>query len=298
MIHAMEVNTTYEPYAQEPEYIETNRGLIDSLRLEEVNKVIDLACGTGLLTDLLLQARPNVAVVGIDLSGEQIEIGQRAFREKGLLAETPEAWEEAARSGRGVVRLIQGSADKIDFPDGAFDLAMIGNAIHLMPDQPAFLREVHRALRPGGEFCFNSVFFNGTYPKESEAVYAEWMKEAVRILQEKNERRRTEGLLPISRQRGRAGRAFDKGWRSSQQWSDLLEECGFRVEINRKRSVPISKRGLELVGAYGGLAEVLMSGYPVEIASECLQEAVGRAFDNAGVSEVGRFWLEVTAVRV
>ena len=54
---------------------------------------------------------------------------------------------------------------------------------------------------------------------------------------------------------------------------------------------------LLLVGAYGGLAEVLMSGYPVEIASECLQEAAGRAFRNAGIKEVERYWLEVTAVK-
>jgi len=51
------------------------------------------------------------------------------------------------------------------------------------------------------------------------------------------------------------------------------------------------------VGAYCGLAEVLMSGYPVDIASECLQEAAGRAFNNLGLTEVDRYWLEVTATK-
>lgn len=293
----MEMNTTYEPYAQEPEYIATNRELLETLALDNVKKVVDLACGTGLLSDLLLQIRSDIAVVGIDLSGESLAIGRRAFGDKGLLAESAEDWTKAANAGRGVILLVEGTADKIDYPDGFFDLAMIGNAIHMMPDQPAFLREVHRVLRPGAEFCFNSVFFTGTYPKASEHVYAEWMKEAVRVLQEKNEQRLEQGLPTIARQRGRAGKAFDKGWRSPQEWADLLAECGFEVHANQKRMVPISQRGLELVGAYGGLAEVLMSGYPVEIASECLQEAVGRAFRNTGVTEVGRYWLEVTAVR-
>jgi hypothetical protein len=35
----------------------------------------------------------------------------------------------------------------------------------------------------------------------------------------------------------------------------------------------------------------------VEIASECLQLAVGRAFKMLGVHEVGRNWLEITAVK-
>jgi hypothetical protein len=40
-----------------------------------------------------------------------------------------------------------------------------------------------------------------------------------------------------------------------------------------------------------------MSGYPVDIASECLQEAAGRAFNNLGLTEVDRYWLEVTATK-
>ena len=75
-----------------------------------------------------------------------------------------------------------------------------------------------------------------------------------------------------------------------------MQRHGFTVSRSFKREVSISRRGLELFGAYGGAAEVLMSGYPVEIASECLQEAVGRAFDALKVESVGRYWLEISAV--
>jgi len=293
----MEVNSTYEPYSQEPEYIETNRLMLEALPLEEIRRGLDLACGTGLLSDLLVQISPGVALIGVDLSTESLDIARRLFADKGLLVDSREAWEFAAGEGRSAVRLLEGSVERLDFPDQSFDLVMMGNAIHLMPDQPAFVREVWRVLRVGGIFCFNSVFFSGTFPESSEYVYSEWMKEAVRVLQEKNQARRAEDLPPIGRKRGKAGRAFDKGWRSADQWSDLLQAAGFEISHNQKRMVPISQRGLELVGAYSGLAEVLMSGYPVEVASECLQQAVGRAFHNAGVSEVGRYWLEIAAVR-
>jgi hypothetical protein len=112
-----------------------------------------------------------------------------------------------------------------------------------------------------------------------------------------NAANRAAGKDPIPRIRGTASRAFQKGWMSPREWQELLEHQGFRVARCVQRSVPISQQGLERVGAYGGLAEVLMSGYPVEIASECLQLAVSRAFHKLGVSEAPRLWLEMEAVK-
>jgi len=292
----MKVNTTYEPYSQEPEYIEANRALLQHLPLERVHRVLDLACGTGLLTDLLLQMKPGVDVIGIDISAESLDIARAMFQEKGVLVEDA-AGEPGKGNGRGRVRLLEGSADDLPFSPASFDLVMIGNAIHLMPDKDRFLQAVASVLKPGGSFTFNSVFYSGTFAPGSEAIYAEWMKEAVLELNARNEALRKAGKPSIPRVRGRASRAFDKGWLSGQEWQAKLEKYGLRVTRNYDHPMTISQRGLELVGAYGGLAEVLMSGYPVEIASECLQVAVGRAFKTLGVQEVARNWLEITAVR-
>ena len=45
------------------------------------------------------------------------------------------------------------------------------------------------------------------------------------------------------------------------------------------------------------MAEVLMSGYPLEVSSACLQAGADAAFAAFGMDEVSRFWLEITAVR-
>ncbi len=125
------------------------------------------------------------------------------------------------------MRLDVGRADDLSaFAADAFDLVMIGNAIHLMPDKEAFVRGVARVLRPGGSFAFNSVFFVGTFSKEAEHLFAEWMKEAVLYLGEKNAALRAEGKPPVSRRRGTVGKAFDKDWMSQPQWSGLLDEAG------------------------------------------------------------------------
>jgi ubiquinone/menaquinone biosynthesis C-methylase UbiE len=293
----MKVNTTYEPYSQEPEYIDANRDLLGTLPLDRVRRVLDLACGTGLLTDLLLQLKPDLAVTGVDLDPQQLEIASRLFREKGLLAEDDAGLERGLESGKGAVRFMRGSADELDFDEGRFDLAMMGNAIHLMPDKDRFLAGVQRVLAPGGSFTFNSVFFVGTFAEGTEPAYTEWLKQAVEVLGEKNAALRAEGKPTIPRQRGRAGKAFDKGWLSPEQWAEALDRNGFDVGRTYKREVGITRRGLELVGAYGGLAEVLMSGYPVEVASECLQEGARRAFEVLKIEQIPRFWLEMTATK-
>lgn len=294
----MQVISTYEPYAEEPEYIEANRALLDTLPMEGVSRVLDLACGTGLLTNQLFQIKPDITVYGVDLSKESLDIGRKNFSKAGLLVESQEQLDAAAANDKSAYMMVEGSAMELPQADETFQLAMMGNAIHLMPNKDDFLQGVNRVLTPGGRFTFNSVFFTGTYEEGTEALWTEWMKEAVNILAEKNAARLAAGEKPISRKRGKSGHAFDKGWLSPEGWQEVLERNGFKVERVYKRNVAISQRGLELVGAYAGLAEVLMSGYPVDIASECLQEAAGRAFRNLGVTEVPRYWLEMTAVKV
>ena len=294
----MEVVTNYEPYSQEPEYIAANKALVETFDLGAIRRVVDLACGTGLLSDLLLQLKPDAVINGVDISKESLDIGRRLFRERGLLAETDAELDAAFRAGRGAIRMEERSAMDPPFPDAYFDAGMIGNAIHLMPDKDLFLRGVQRMLKPKGQFAFNSVFFTGTFGEGTEPVYTEWMKEAVLLLTRMNEERARKGEAPIRRVRGKFGRAFDKDWKSPEEWSALLEQHGFRVTRVYKRPIPITQHALELVGAYGGLAEVLMTGYPVDIASECLQRAVGPAFERSGVTEVIRYWLEITAVRI
>jgi len=237
----MEVVTTYEPYSEEPEYIGANKALLETMKLGSVKRVLDLACGTGLLTDLLLDMCPQgVTVNGRDISTESLDIGRRLFRKKGLLANDAAALEAAARSGKTAVLLEEGSAMELEFPANTFDVAMIGNAIHLMPDKDVFVSGVSRVLKPGGQFAFNSVFYTGTFAPGSEAVYAEWMKEAVLILGQMNEERRRAGQEPIKRVRGKFGRAFDKDWKTPEQWTEILERNGLKVTRVFNRPIPLT----------------------------------------------------------
>lgn len=289
-----DVDTSYEPYADDPIYVAVNQALVDTIDLQNVERVADLACGTGLLTGLLFERKPAVAVCGIDLDPQQIEIARRKLGARRQIVGDLQDWRT---QGVGAVHLRVSNAQQLPFADGEIDLVMIANAIHMMTERQAFLAEVRRVLGPHRAFVFNSAFFVGTLAPGTEPFYTEWLRQAVARLEEMNETRAKQGLPPITRRRGTTGRAFSKGWLSPEHWQDALEQAGFVVTRNFKRAMPISRDGLKRVAAYGGMAEVLMSGYPVEVSSACLQAGADAAFDAFGMHEVSRYWLEITAVR-
>jgi ubiquinone/menaquinone biosynthesis C-methylase UbiE len=294
----MPVITSYEPFSQQPEYIEANREFLRSLPLKSISRILDLACGTGTLSELLLEIKPELGIVGIDISPESLEIARELFSEKKILVEQDAALNTAIKSGQAAVLLKVGSADELNFLEPeSIDLVLMGNAIHLLPDKEKLIQNICRVLRPNGIFAFNSCFFVGTYPEGTESIYTEWMKEALAIASEKLLQLQQSGQQHIHRQRGKRSRAFGNEWLSPSQWQELLAHNNLEVIQDYQRTVMLTQRSLETIGAYAGFAKVALSGYPVELASEALQEAAGVAFKNLDIQEVPRLWLEVAAIK-
>ncbi len=90
-------------------------------------RILDLGCGDGVLTEKLVEA--GAEVVGVDASAEMID----AARARGLDA-----------------RVIDG--EKLDF-DREFDAVFSNAALHWMLDPGAVAAGVFRALKPGGRFA-------------------------------------------------------------------------------------------------------------------------------------------------
>jgi demethylmenaquinone methyltransferase/2-methoxy-6-polyprenyl-1,4-benzoquinol methylase len=102
--------------------------------------VLDLACGTCDLALELLRLRPDLRVVGADLSREMLALAAR---------KVPETL-RARRTTAAPVPLVNAPAEALPFPDGVFHGAMIAFGIRNVPDFRAGLREMRRVLRPGG----------------------------------------------------------------------------------------------------------------------------------------------------
>lgn len=91
-------------------------------------RILDVACGTGLLIERLLELDPSVEIVGVDLSEEMLARARDRF------------------AGRPRVTLAVGRAERLPTPDSSVDAIVIANAFHLVRDRPAALAECRRAL--------------------------------------------------------------------------------------------------------------------------------------------------------
>ncbi len=287
------VSMTYEPFSKEPEYIECNRGFVGRMPLERVDRFLDVACGTGTVSELLLEGHPEAHLNGVDYDPVQIELATETWEELGHTVRPGFEVTDDVANGKPVVVLGVGSGDELPFADETFDCVTIANAIHMMPDTPKFLAAVHRVLKPAGVFGFNSGFYAGCYPEGTERHMYQWLREATHYIEDWNKCLAAEGKQPIRRQHGTARSAFQNRWLSAEEWSDQLAKHGFEAIDVHERTILMDLRCLQALVAYGGLVEVVMSGYPVEAASIALQSTAPRALKLLGVRALPRKWLEM-----
>jgi len=104
---------------------------LQNLTIKPETKVLDLCCGAGPVTQILVERSRHVTA--LDASPKAIE---------------------RARKNAPQAEYVQAFAEKMPFADNEFDLVHTSAAMHEMePDQlQQILKEVHRVLRPGGYF--------------------------------------------------------------------------------------------------------------------------------------------------
>ncbi|MEU9576470.1 class I SAM-dependent methyltransferase [Streptomyces chilikensis] len=62
--------------------------------------------------------------------------------------------ERAARDAPVPVEVVDGTGERLSFPDGSFDGAVVCLTLCSVTDQAEVLRRLHRVLRPGGQLRF------------------------------------------------------------------------------------------------------------------------------------------------
>jgi SAM-dependent methyltransferase len=116
-----QVRAIFEPWA---------RVLIDRARPQLGERVLDAACGTGVVARLVAPlVGSSGGVVGLDFDPAMIAV----------------ATEIAPQ-----IEWRQGDLHSLPFADGEFDLAICQQGLQFLPDRAAGLREMYRVLRPGG----------------------------------------------------------------------------------------------------------------------------------------------------
>ena len=103
-------------------------------------RVLEVGVGTGLA---LPHYRPELEVVGIDLSREMLLKAQERVQEERLVA---------------VHGLLEMDAEATAFADGAFDIAVAMFTASVVPDARKLFSEMSRVVRPGGHLLFVNHF--------------------------------------------------------------------------------------------------------------------------------------------
>jgi ubiquinone/menaquinone biosynthesis C-methylase UbiE len=104
---------------------------LDWLRPAEGLEWIDVGCGSGAFTDLIVRRCAPKSVLGIDPSEAQLDFA----RTRGL---DPTACFEA------------GDAMALEVADASQDVAVAALVVHFMPDPAKGIREMARVVKPGG----------------------------------------------------------------------------------------------------------------------------------------------------
>lgn len=113
-------------------------GLIAAAELRPGERVLDVACGTGIVARLAAEmVAPGGRVTGLDLNPGMLGVARSVA--------PPEAsieWHEAP-------------AEDMPLEDESFDVVLCGMGLQFFTDREAGLREMHRVLVPGGRAVLN-----------------------------------------------------------------------------------------------------------------------------------------------
>lgn len=114
------------------------RDLLNRAELQPGERVLDVACGTGIVTRLASeQVGDSGSVTGLDVNPGMLAVA-REVTPSGLTVE----W-------------IEAPAESIPLPDASFDVVLCQMGLQFMEDRAAALNEMYRVLAPGGRLLVN-----------------------------------------------------------------------------------------------------------------------------------------------
>jgi ubiquinone/menaquinone biosynthesis C-methylase UbiE len=113
--------------------------LVDSARVTVGERVLDVACGTGVVSRLAAQrAGPTGRIVAIDLNPGMIAVAQSL----------------PAPVGAPIEWLVRSALD-LRLEDASFDVVLCQQGLQFFPDKAQALREMRRVLGPGGRLALS-----------------------------------------------------------------------------------------------------------------------------------------------
>lgn len=133
---ARELASRLELRAKAQDEVRTREEYLDLLGLRPGEGVLDVGCGSGVVTRAIARrVAPGGRVTGADPSAEFIDIARRYAQEQGL---------------GGLVDWRKADCRALPFADASFDVVVAATVLAHVPDAEKALAEMVRVTRPGG----------------------------------------------------------------------------------------------------------------------------------------------------
>ena len=212
------------------------------------DRVLDVGCGPGFyVTELLEVVGRDGFIAGVDGSADMLAVAAKRAE------------------GHDNVAFHEGDATALSVPDASFDRALAVQVLEYVPDVPAALAEMRRALRPGGRVLvwdvdWATVSWQASDPELMHRVLAAWDKHL------------THPSLP-------------------RTLAPQLRDAGFeQVQMD---AYPFATIDL-IPDAYGGSLVPLLERYVTEQGGMSQEEATAWADEQRKLGERGEFFFTVT----
>ncbi len=136
--------------------------IYQNVNFSSTKKVLEVGCGVGAQSEILLRRFPDIHLTGIDLSDKQLAAARESLSK--------------LEFAKGRFELHQMSAEDLKLESESYDGAFLCFVLEHVPDPRRVLSEVRRVLSPGGVIyiteVLNSSFFLDPY---SPNVWKYWM---------------------------------------------------------------------------------------------------------------------------
>ena len=266
---------SFNEFSSQPFYRKVNSRLIDKSGVFNQHKIIDLGCGTGGITKLILDrltGTKETVIYAVDHSASALRSAVDALGGRK---------EAAIRFVHAEVQNLTSSVNE------QVDAVVYCNSIHYVNDKLELLKQIRERLNPGGILAMNTTFFEGSHPPESHDFYRRWMMRSLRTL------RQDHGIFPDKN----ADKTGARRQLTPEEYADLLKEAGFEIVHADNFRVQVPEEGFHHISGFRDWIEGVMPGVPLGQGRDALQKSLKQVFKEMEIETVPRIWLGITATR-
>ncbi len=127
------------------------------VQLQDCEKLLEVGCGVGAQSKILLRRFPNIQIDGVDFSSDQLKIAERLL---------------AKEIRQKKIRLFQQDAQKMNLrAKGPYDAAFLCWFLEHVPKPLEVLKRVKKHLRPGSMIYCSEVFNQSLFMEPYSPAY-------------------------------------------------------------------------------------------------------------------------------